>query len=180
MGDYFKQLSYQKSEHEETYYTESDIQPWPLYWLTGLARWCSSQKHSAPGQSNCCQINTCKERSQVWRPWADSTHTHITHSKLTVVSLSMFLTVFAHFSAYPVETVGSWSVLCCYNQQRSVKYRYTENMSVLSMSANLLAALAALAALVEWLTSHILQGILVVKDTSHYWWTVPMHTLWGK
>ena len=65
------------------------------------------------------------------------------------MTLSMLLTVFAHFSAYLVECVGSWSVLCCYNQQWSVKYRYMENMSVLSMSANLLAALAALAALVE-------------------------------
>jgi len=56
----------------------------------------------------------------------------------------MLLTVLTHFSAYLVESVGSWSVLCCDNQQRSVKYRYTESMSELSMSANLLAALAAL------------------------------------
>ena len=56
----------------------------------------------------------------------------------------MLLTVFAHFSAYPVESVGSWSALCFDNQQRLMKYRYMENMTVLSMSANLLAALAVL------------------------------------
>ena len=77
----------------------------------------------------------------------------------------MLLTVLTHFSAYLVESVGSWSVLCCDNQQWSWKYRYMEDMFVLSMSANLLAALAAL---VECLTRHTLQGILVVKDTSHY------------
>jgi len=96
----------------------------------------------------------------------------------------MLLTVLSHFSVYLGESVGSWSVLCCCSQQRSVDYyqqrsvnRYTEDMSVLMMSANLLAALAAL---VEWLTSHTLQGIMVIKDTSHYWWTVLMHTLWRK
>jgi len=77
----------------------------------------------------------------------------------------MLLTVFAHFSVYRVESVGSWSLLCCDNQQWSWKYRYMEDMSVPSMSANLLAALAAL---VECLTSHTLHGILVVKNTSHY------------
>ena len=56
----------------------------------------------------------------------------------------MLLTVFPHYSAYPVETVGSWSALCFDNQQRSGKYRHMENISVLSMSANLLAALAEL------------------------------------
>ena len=56
----------------------------------------------------------------------------------------MLLTVYPHFSAYLVESVGSWSALCFDNQQMSVKYRYTENMTVLSMPANLLATLAAL------------------------------------
>ena len=55
----------------------------------------------------------------------------------------MLLTVFPHYSAYLVETVGSWSALRFDNQHRSVKYRYMENMSVLLMSANLLATLAA-------------------------------------
>jgi len=154
----------------------------PTFWLTGISSLCSSPKHSAPGQSNCCLVTSCKKRSQVCKgmSWL---YTHKTHSKLTVVCLSMLLTVLTHFSADPVESVGSWSVLCCYNQHRSVKeqrlmkYRYMENMTALSMSANLLAAPAAL---VEWLTSHTLQGILVVKETSHYWWTLPMHTLWRK
>jgi len=89
----------------------------------------------------------------------------------------MLLTVFAHFSVYPVESVGSWSGLHADNQRSNHRYDTQTDMSVLLMSANLQAALAAL---VEWLTSHTLQGILVVKDTSHYWWTVPMLTLWGK
>ena len=54
----------------------------------------------------------------------------------------MLLTVFAHLPVYPVESVGNWSVLCCDNQPRSLN-RYMEDMSVLSVSANLLVALAA-------------------------------------
>ena len=56
----------------------------------------------------------------------------------------MLLTVLTHLSAYLVESVGTWSVFCRYNQRRLVNDRYMEDMSVLSMSANLLATLAAL------------------------------------
>ena len=149
----------------------------PTFWLTGLSSLNSSPKHLAPGQSNCCLVTSCKERSRVCKgmSWLC---THKTHSKLTIVCLSMLLTVLTHLSAHPVESVGSWSVLHSDNQQSNHRDDTQVGMSALSMSANLLAALAAL---VEWLTSHILQGILVVKDASHYCIAGKFggHYIWG-
>jgi len=60
------------------------------------------------------------------------------------VSFSMLLTMYAHFSAYPVEFAGSWTGLHADNQWSNYKYDTQKDISVLSMSANLLAALAAL------------------------------------
>ena len=71
-------------------------------------------------------------------------YTHKTHSKLTVVCLTMLLTVLIHLSAHPVESVGSWSVLYYDNQRSNHRDDTQMDMSVLSISANLLAALAAL------------------------------------
>jgi len=56
----------------------------------------------------------------------------------------MLLTVLTHFSAHPVKSVGSWSVLHSDNQQLNHRDDTQMDMSVLSVSANLLVALEAL------------------------------------
>jgi len=56
----------------------------------------------------------------------------------------MLLTGFSHFSAHPVESVGRWLVLHADNQWSNHRYDTQNDMSVLSMSANLLVALEAL------------------------------------